>query len=267
MRKKQTPDKQSQSTNRVKSVQADSSEKYKSTAKKEPARPLRNINDIRDDLKRARQSERRVATEKHKDRYDSHEDEDPPTAYRRKAGGNTRTNTEQVTRSQSNPARVYRYLSTASKDSKSKEGNRRSVKFDRIINVSQNINIYHDPRRRMKREGSEDCPRTHSPRRYRPLEEKENPAIRETLIANNEKVGDISTINHKKETLNSLGDSAIALQRELEPQQIEEVSKLLDFVGWKTRELKKALVSSNHQQKRRQGLDKLSKIFPKGFFS
>lgn len=43
-------------------------------------------------------------------------------------------------------------------------------------------------------------------------------------------------------------------------------SKLLEFIDWRTNELKNAFADVKQKKKRKAGLDKLSKIFPKGFF-
>jgi hypothetical protein len=62
-----------------------------------------------------------------------------------------------------------------------------------------------------------------------------------------------------------LGESCLAIKEQLVPKEEKEVSKILDFLGWKTNEMKKVL-STLKQKKRKNGLDKLCKIFPKGFF-
>ena len=58
----------------------------------------------------------------------------------------------------------------------------------------------------------------------------------------------------------------MVIKRELSPSKPDpNSSKLLDFVDWRTNELK-SVFSGSKQKKRKTGLDKLSKIFPKGFF-
>ena len=86
------------------------------------------------------------------------------------------------------------------------------------------------------------------------------------VVDNNEKIGDLSTIVKQKETLNFLGDSCVGIKQELSPPPRDpQTSKLLEFVDWRTNELKNVFGASK-QKKRKHGLDKLSKIFPKGFF-
>lgn len=90
-------------------------------------------------------------------------------------------------------------------------------------------------------------------------------------LDNNEKIGDISTIQAQKQTLNFLGESCLGIKQELSPLKSKKTTvnptKMLQFVDWKTNQLKNVFSSMAHHKKRKQGLDKLSKIFPKGFFS
>lgn len=64
-----------------------------------------------------------------------------------------------------------------------------------------------------------------------------------------------------------MGDSCVGIKQELSPKKRDpDSSKILDFIGWKTAELKNIFLNSK-QQKRKQGLDRLSKVFPKDFFN
>lgn len=58
----------------------------------------------------------------------------------------------------------------------------------------------------------------------------------------------------------------MGIKQELSPRKPEQSFRLLDFIGWRTNELRNALGGSK-QKKRKSGLDKLSKVFPKGFFA
>lgn len=49
-----------------------------------------------------------------------------------------------------------------------------------------------------------------------------NPAAK--ILDNNEKIGDISTIQAQKETLNFLGESCVGIKQELSPQKSRRTS-------------------------------------------